>query len=211
MAVVVCLSGAACRTKTSGPLRAPAPAAAEIRAPERPLLEQRAWIARQDSMMRNPKLAAQFNQWLSQFDRLKGRPLYQQALAVDAAVDALVQPVSDSANFGMTDYFSAPAATVMRKSGDCDDYATLKYETMHYLGAPDTRIYVMGVSRRDHLDHAILAIDTSAACDKSGVVVADNLGRLTDGGGRAVSLWKTGYRPYFIVNRSGYSFAGVKP
>ncbi|MBQ7738816.1 MAG: transglutaminase-like cysteine peptidase [Desulfovibrionaceae bacterium] len=64
----------------------------------------------------------------------------------------------DSANWGLADYWAIPAE-FLEKSGDCEDYAIIKYFTLKELGFPadKMRIVVLRDTVRN-LAHAILAV-----------------------------------------------------
>lgn len=178
-----------------------------------PLRERSMWIERQDSMMsRDTVAAAAFKKWLSQLDRYKHASLYEKALAVDNAVDRAITWTDDSANYhGAYEYFAPPALTLKRGKGDCEDFSTLKYEALRYLGVKDNRLYVMGVERKPGagMDHAVLVIDTSRDANTSGSLVLDNVDKEKECRGVAISLWTRKYKPVFVVNRkNGYKSAG---
>ncbi|MBQ9536637.1 MAG: transglutaminase-like cysteine peptidase [Desulfovibrionaceae bacterium] len=64
----------------------------------------------------------------------------------------------DMKNWGKPDYWAIPAE-FLRKSGDCEDYAIIKYFTLRELGIPaeDMRIVVLRDTVRN-LAHAVLVV-----------------------------------------------------
>ncbi len=64
----------------------------------------------------------------------------------------------DISNWGVEDYWAIPAE-FLRKSGDCEDYAIVKYFTLKELGIPaeNMRIVVVRDTLRN-LAHAVLAV-----------------------------------------------------
>lgn len=171
-----------------------------------PFIERLVWMSRQTDIMKDTAVARQFNSFLKQFDKYKNKPLYQQALAVDGIVDAHLTWVDDSLNYnGNLEYFASAAQTYLKGSGDCDEYASLKYEVMKYLGVDPDRYFMLLVASKGDgkLDHAVLGVDTSKAKDKSGTVVLDNMYESVEKRGRAPSVWKTAYTPMYLINGKG--------
>ena len=66
--------------------------------------------------------------------------------------------IQDIRNWGRNDYWAIPAEFI-KKSGDCEDYAIIKYYTLRELGQPDEtmRIVVLKDTLRK-LAHAVLAV-----------------------------------------------------
>jgi predicted transglutaminase-like cysteine proteinase len=77
---------------------------------------------------------------------------------VNRAVNLAIRPVSDLANFGQTDVWSAPLSTLARGSGDCEDYAIAKMVVLLEAGvpSPDLRLVILRDTVRAE-EHAVLA------------------------------------------------------
>src|SRR5258708_31560882 len=57
---------------------------------------------------------------------------------INRAVNFSIRPVSDWAQYGVADFWSAPLVTLGAGAGDCEDYAVLKYVALREAGiAPD--------------------------------------------------------------------------
>lgn len=99
----------------------------------------------------------------------------------------------DQANWGKQDYWAAPAQ-FLKKSGDCEDYAIVKYFTLKELGiAPDSmRIVILRDTIRN-LAHAVLVVylDDDA-------YVLDNLSNVVQPHTRLRN-----YSPQYSVNEHG--------
>lgn len=78
--------------------------------------------------------------------------------------------ITDIKNWGKNDYWAIPAE-FLRKSGDCEDYAIIKYYTLCELGMPASsmRIVVLKDTLRK-LAHAVLAVE-----DGGNVYILDNV------------------------------------
>ena len=78
---------------------------------------------------------------------------------VNRAVNLAIRPVSDLAQHGVTDRWSAPLATFASGYGDCEDYAIAKYVALREAGiAEDDLRLVIVADQRAHGDHAVLAV-----------------------------------------------------
>src|SRR5229473_7230836 len=102
-----------------------------------------------------PSHAAQFLRLIDAVKSKSGRARLDEA---NRAVNAAIRYVSDYAQHGEADRWSAPLATFATAKGDCEDYAIAKYVALRDAGFPsdDLRI-VMGRDRTIRQDHAVLA------------------------------------------------------
>jgi predicted transglutaminase-like cysteine proteinase len=58
--------------------------------------------------------------------------------AINRSVNFSIKPVSDWAQYGVDDFWSAPLVTLSAGAGDCEDYAVVKYVALREAGiAPD--------------------------------------------------------------------------
>jgi predicted transglutaminase-like cysteine proteinase len=102
-----------------------------------------------------PAYAAQFLRLINAIKSKSGRGQLEQA---NRGVNAAIRFVSDYAQYGEADRWSAPLATFATAKGDCEDYAFAKYVALRAAGFPsdDLRV-IMGRDRTVRQDHAILA------------------------------------------------------
>ena len=77
---------------------------------------------------------------------------------INRAVNLAIVPMSDMAQFGEADVWSAPLVTLASGRGDCEDYAILKYAALLAVGMPadDLRLLVVRENRSKRA-HAVLA------------------------------------------------------
>ena len=102
-----------------------------------------------------PSYAAQFLRLINAVKSKSGRAQLEEA---NRGVNASIRFVTDYAQYGEADRWSAPLATFATAKGDCEDYAIAKYVALRDAGFPgdDLRI-VMGRDRTIRQDHAVLA------------------------------------------------------
>ena len=102
-----------------------------------------------------PSYAAQFLRLINAVKSKSGRAQLEEA---NRGVNASIRFVTDYAQYGEADRWSAPLATFATAKGDCEDYAFAKYVTLRAAGFPsdDLRV-VMGRDRTIRQDHAVLA------------------------------------------------------
>jgi predicted transglutaminase-like cysteine proteinase len=77
---------------------------------------------------------------------------------INRAINLAIRPMSDLAQYGEIDVWSAPLVTFAHGAGDCEDYAIAKFVALRLAGiaADDLRIVIM----RDTVhgeDHAVVA------------------------------------------------------
>ena len=102
-----------------------------------------------------PSYAAQFLRLINAVKSKSGRAQLEEA---NRGVNAAIRFVSDYAQYGEADRWSAPLATFATAKGDCEDYAFAKYVALRAAGFPtdDLRV-IMGHDRTIRQDHAVLA------------------------------------------------------
>jgi predicted transglutaminase-like cysteine proteinase len=77
---------------------------------------------------------------------------------INRAVDLAIKPVSDEAQWGVPDRWSAPFETLRSNRGDCEDYALVKYLALRAAGiSPDDVKVIILKSVFPDEDHAALA------------------------------------------------------
>ena len=98
---------------------------------------------------------------LVQYDSLvrwKGVERSGQCDEANRAVNAAIRYVTDYAQHGEADRWSAPLATFATAKGDCEDYAIAKYVALRQAGfSPDELRLVLVRDRAVREDHAVLA------------------------------------------------------
>ncbi|HEX2524699.1 MAG TPA: transglutaminase-like cysteine peptidase [Geminicoccus sp.] len=95
--------------------------------------------------------------WQVLLVELQGLDRLDQVKAVNRFVNRIpYQP--DMAVWGKSDYWASPLE-FLRLTGDCEDYAILKYRSLRQLGVPasDMRMVVVQDTSRD-LAHAVLVV-----------------------------------------------------
>ncbi len=113
---------------------------------------------------------------------------------INRAVNMAIRPVSDEAQWGVPDRWSAPLATFASGRGDCEDYAIAKYVALREAGVAENAVRLVIV--RDlgsGEDHAVVA----AYVDDKWIVL-DN---------RRLALIEAGemprVRPLFVFDSDG--------
>jgi predicted transglutaminase-like cysteine proteinase len=129
--------------------------------------------------------------WLALLRHLEGAPRAEQVRTVNAFVNRW-RYRTDPENWGARDHWATPLEFILR-SGDCEDYAILKYHSLRRLGfAPeDLRLVVVQDTQRE-IAHAVLAVRLD-----DDVVVLDNL---TDTVRSQRSIRH--YAPYYSINET---------
>ncbi len=114
---------------------------------------------------------------------------------------------ADIKNYGVEEYWAAPAEFFEKRSGDCEDYVLAKYFALRVFGYDDDRLRIVllySVTEKQH--HAVLAVNTS-----KGVFILDNNVRppeliLPQG------QFASRYIPRYMLNEKGrWVFEGTKP
>jgi predicted transglutaminase-like cysteine proteinase len=101
-----------------------------------------------------PSYAAQFLRLIDAVKSKSGRARLDEA---NRAVNAAIRYVSDYAQYGEADRWSAPLATFATAKGDCEDYAIAKYVALREAGFPEGELRVVLVrDRAVRQDHAVL-------------------------------------------------------
>ncbi len=138
-----------------------------------------------------PSYAAQFLRLIAAVKSKSGRARLDEA---NRAVNAAIHYVSDFAQFGEADRWSAPLATFATAKGDCEDYAIAKYVALREAGFPlDEMRLVLVRDRAVRQDHAVLA----ARLDDRWLILDNRRSELT-ADSDASSL-----TPLFAINHRG--------
>ena len=78
---------------------------------------------------------------------------------LNRAVNMVVRPVSDWAQYGLADFWASPLQTLGSEAGDCEDYAIVKYAALRELGvlSEDLRLVIVQDDKRE-VGHAVVAV-----------------------------------------------------
>ena len=90
---------------------------------------------------------------------LRGQDVLAKLEAVNGYVNARVRFVDDRVQFGVADRWLAPADTLTRGRGDCEDFALAKRAMLRAAGVSENDLYLVvlkDLSRR--ADHAVLVV-----------------------------------------------------
>lgn len=107
--------------------------------------------------------------WQELLGRVKNASEMEKLKAVNAFFNQWPYR-TDTSNYGLEDYWAIPREFI-KKSGDCEDYAIVKYFALKYLGFSESkmRIVVLKDTIRN-LEHAVLAVYTN-----DNIYILDNL------------------------------------
>jgi predicted transglutaminase-like cysteine proteinase len=77
---------------------------------------------------------------------------------INRDINMAIRPTSDLAQWGVTDRWSAPLATLASGRGDCEDYAIAKYVALREAGLPESDVRLVVVrDLANGVDHAVAA------------------------------------------------------
>jgi predicted transglutaminase-like cysteine proteinase len=78
---------------------------------------------------------------------------------LNRAVDLAISPVSDETQWGVPDHWSDPLETLRSNSGDCEDYAIVKYAALLAAGLSKDAVKIIVLKNRlPNEDHAVVAV-----------------------------------------------------
>ena len=118
---------------------------------------------------------------------------------INRAVNFSIRPVSDSAQYGVPDFWSAPLVTLGAGAGDCEDYAVLKYVALREAGITpdDLRLLSLYYPRR-RTNHVVVAVHLGEEW-----LILDNLTLIMINSSDARH-----YRPLFVLDHRGVGVVG---
>ena len=97
--------------------------------------------------------------WRAKVETLQTLPPVRQLDEINRFVNNVMPYLTDSENYdGVTDYWAAPIE-FLRRSGDCEDFAIIKFVSLLHLGFSNEQmriVVVMDVLR--NLPHAVLSV-----------------------------------------------------
>jgi predicted transglutaminase-like cysteine proteinase len=129
--------------------------------------------------------------WQAMLKAQLGRPPFHQIQAINRFLNDW-RYRSDQQNYGRRDYWATPLEFLAR-SGDCEDYAIIKYVSLRQLGfgADQLRMVVLNDVSRG-LAHAVLAVYFDQQ-----VYILDNLSRAV-----LPQEQVSQYVPYYSINET---------
>jgi predicted transglutaminase-like cysteine proteinase len=78
---------------------------------------------------------------------------------INRAVDLAIAPVSDEAQWGVPDHWSAPFETLQSGRGDCEDYAIVKYLALLEAGISEEDVKIIILKNVfPNEEHAVVAV-----------------------------------------------------
>ncbi len=150
-------------------------------------------FSRFDAALNNSYGQKSMNGFRSQLQGLQDLPLHKMASKVNDLVNK-VRYVTDSRNYGKTDYWATPVE-FFEKGGDCEDFAITKYTALRALGVPENRLRIAIVQDlQKNIPHAILIVYTD-----NGPMVLDNQIKTMTNANRI-----SHYKPIFSINRTAW-------
>ena len=143
-----------------------------------------------------PAAARRFLQIVELGQQRQGRARLAE---INRAVNFSIRPVSDWAQYGVADFWSAPLATLGTGAGDCEDYAVLKYVALREAGiAPDDLRFLIVYYPRRGTYHVVLAVHLGEEW-----LILDNLTLIMVNSSDARH-----YRPLVVVDHRGVGVVG---
>ena len=138
-----------------------------------------------------PPHAAQFLRLINAVKSKSGRARLEEA---NQGVNMAIRYVSDLAQFGELDRWSAPLASFATAKGDCEDYAIAKYAALREAGFPQGDLRLLLVRDRSvGLDHAVLA----ARLDGHWLILDNRWSELKEDSA------KLNFTPLFAIDQAG--------
>ena len=95
--------------------------------------------------------------WQAKIRSVEGLPRRRQMEELNRFINSWTYRL-DQENYGDDDYWATPLQ-FLRRSGDCEDYAIIKYVSLRALGFPADKLRIVVV--RDvlrNIAHAVLAV-----------------------------------------------------
>lgn len=125
-----------------------------VAAVERALAEK----AKASGSCADPKLnACHYARWMAFLDGLKGKDKMAQMAEVNQYFNK-TKYIEDQPNWSIEDYWASPTE-FLQKSGDCEDYAIIKFMSLKMLGFDPDSLRITAVQDLNlKVGHAILAV-----------------------------------------------------
>jgi len=146
-----------------------------------------------EGQIRNGTSSATLHQWEQTLSEVSRGSIKDMANQVNTKMNK-VRYISDSQNWGKSDYWETPIE-FLKRGGDCEDYAITKYVALRTLGVPEDRLRVAIVQDTyKNIPHAVLVVYT-----ESGAYILDN-----QNPSLVSAEFGTRYRPIYSINRQGW-------
>lgn len=119
-------------------------------------------MPRYERQAKEPR-TADAKRWDALLETLKGKPLATQMKEVNDFFNGFAY-IEDRDNYGVEDYWATPYE-LMKRGGDCDDYAIAKYISLKRLGVPEAsmRIMIVQDNNLNGIMHAVLEVRAGSA------------------------------------------------
>ncbi len=129
----------------------------------------------------------------NKISHMQGQSISSMASQVNNMMNS-VQYITDSRNYGQTDYWATPVE-FMKRGGDCEDFAIAKYTALRALGVPEERLRVMILQdQQKNVPHAVLIVYT----EKGPMLLDNQIKRMVN-----VNSVKH-YKPIFSINQNAW-------
>lgn len=120
-------------------------------------------LARQDILLQQPENQTIFENFLKQLAPYQAASLEEKMVAIDSLVDNMITYKPDvDKNNTKVDVWSCPIEILKARTGDCDDFATLKYYALRHLGIPPEKVFLAVIEYPTRY-HAIVVVDPGKA------------------------------------------------
>lgn len=97
--------------------------------------------------------------WRQRIAALRGQDRMTQLRAINQYLNHAVPYVTDQVAYGVSDYWATPLE-LLRRGGDCEDFAIAKFESLLELGFTNDQMrIVVLVDTLRNLPHAVLAVE----------------------------------------------------
>jgi predicted transglutaminase-like cysteine proteinase len=119
----------------------------------------------QQKLMQNPAFAQAFNDYMSQFDYLKGKPYGVIAQAVNEKVRKDIKLVIDNPNGNAV--WTPPAKTIKSRAGDASDIALVDYSALESVGIPDDQLLFAQMVGSQSMNICVGGTTVGGACKEN--------------------------------------------
>jgi predicted transglutaminase-like cysteine proteinase len=110
-----------------------------------------------------------FSDYISKAIRLNRDSELKAIKYINYKINSVIRYSTDLERYNVEEHWATPSETFRNRSGDCEDYAIVKYIALLKIGISADRMRFLVLSSNEGQNHAVLAIDTN-----SGVLVLDN-------------------------------------
>lgn len=139
------------------------------------------WLHRQNTQLADTtnKNTIRYKKWAARFNTMAALPLHVKADLVHREVNRTMTYATDNDTYGKMEYYATPIESMgsLLVQGDCEDYAIAKYDLLLRASVDENRILLLMVALKDNqnvINHAVLAVDTSANMTRKNCLILDN-------------------------------------